>query len=134
MCLNINSERLIAKEPIVVFKCLDVIIDNKVYETPFQYMPVNFDRTGKVTLKAKMKIYHGEVEEGIHAYSDIYNAYETSKEFSQTEVFTGIIPKGTAYYLGDCGDIVAEKMIIYQTNDSMKRIFEDIANFYKRNK
>lgn len=138
MCLFIESEKLIAKEPIVVFKCLDYNRENKTYETPFQYFPVRFDADGVARLfvdkrKFKPKKVRGfkQINVGIHAFINIEQANYTSYMFPQTATHYAVIPKGAIYYLGG-QEIASNELIIFKRKKDYREFKKkDYKDFFK---
>ena len=120
MCLYIDKTKhrrgiiktycKIAKEDICVYKLLRYV-PFRGYYTPFRYKPVIFNEN-MCTLKAdkfKGTTTLNEITHGVHAY-----LYCPNSDFYQD--FNAIIPKGTKYYLGKNGDIVAEQMLIFRNS------------------
>lgn len=71
----------------------------------------------------------GVIEKGIHAIvspSDV--RYATALALSGNKLFEAVIPKGAHYYIGDMGDIVADRMIVYKNGIKDKNIktLEDV--------
>lgn len=75
-------------------------------------------------LPDKAKIKSVVIKKGIHAY--------TSQKYTDGGIhilFEAVIPEGAHYFIGDCGDIVADKMIIYKNgvkDKTIKGIEEDV--------
>ena len=136
MCLEISRvhhpdlEPLVAEEDIEVVKYLmkpsvayySVVYyttskqEERVLRTPFLNEPVKFDENDECVmtapeLKREQDYDKWIVEEGIHAYIGT-NAFTFLQFVSDCAPFHAYIPKGTKYYLGNEGDIVAEKMVI----------------------
>lgn len=140
MCLEISTvhhpdlEPLVAEEDIKVVKYLmkpsvayysawddatgKLIVkkEERVLRTPFMSEPVKFDENDECVMTApELKHEHDcdkwIVEEGIHAYIGT-DAFTFLQFISDCAPFHAYIPKGTKYYLGNEGDIVAEKMVI----------------------
>ena len=139
MCLtidrNIHVKRdgnkipfpFIADEDILVTKMLNPVskywlFGRKRAKTPIMGYEVLFDRNGTATLFATFaydwadKNRYVYVDRGIHAYTGVgeksYNNICKMMEYNNIE-YRAIIPKGTRYYIGDDGDVVAEKMTIF---------------------
>lgn len=71
----------------------------------------------------------GIVEKGIHAIIDSSDArYAKAVMLSGNKMFEAVIPKGAHYYIGDMGDIVADRMIVYKNGIKDKNIktLEDV--------
>lgn len=66
----------------------------------------------------------GVVEKGIHAIVNSSDArYAKALEgLTRNKMFEAVIPKGAHYYIGDMGDIVADKMIVYKNGVKDKTI------------
>ena len=121
MCLAIdkgfhkNNEPLIAERNIRVYKCLDM--DQFGITTPFMYYPIEFDEEGKcILISKKLELTSQDtIREGIHACRTKKAAEFICFMFPEagTTTFKAIIPKGTKYFIGNNGDIVSEKIIIY---------------------
>ena len=135
MCLTINKKchslrngkplAKIAKKDIKCYKLLVIksrgtIFSNGCHKryidwmTPYKCYNVKF-KDGHCILRAKIspiKInpYKDVIGKGIHSFlSKDVNGLGGYR-------FNAIIPKGTRYYIGDCGDMVSEKLIIYEDN------------------
>ena len=125
MCLVIKdgTAKQRTETNILVYKCLDYDVFTKTYCTPFQYMPIDFDNDGIVKLFHN-SLFNSEVSEadllvvkrGFHAYRDFVSALEMSEKYPRcgTKPHKAIIPKYSLYYVGSNGDIVADKMIIFE--------------------
>ena len=147
--LMINSKPLVATEPIKVYKLLK---RNYIgWKTPYQGQSVNFSfgkaemgdgimigdlldhrlnylehvkwENGEIKENEK-NIYYasGRIYEGIHAYysnRELLDESDLPKEF---RVFEAVIPKGAHYFIGNCGDIVADRMIVYKNGVKDKTI------------
>ena len=85
--------------------------------TPYMSYPVEFDENDECVMEHYMSTFDGLwVVEGIHAYTEIMWWYQRQKDLLLTcTPFKAYIPKGTKYYFGTNGDIVAEKIIIKNT-------------------
>lgn len=135
MCLIISEKYhpdykpLVAEEDIEVVKYLALPDDVSYLDmndmirtvhhplcTPFMSIPIVFDDNEECvlessTFEAKMDEDDGWcMEVGIHAYTS-----PQGTRLSGLTPFQAYIPKGTKYYFGTNGDIVAEKMIIKNT-------------------
>lgn len=133
MCLEISRichpdlKPLIAEEDIEVVKflkaerlefsipkydiCEIVAMAEFFLRTPFMSYPVEFDENGECVMEHYMSTFDGFCVEGIHAYTKLMWSLDKDL-FLECTPFKAYIPKGTRYYLGNKGDIVAEKMII----------------------
>lgn len=69
------------------------------------------------------KLYSGY----FHMYKNYASAYYmvVNHPKMQLTVFECVIPKGAKYYIGDSGDIVADKMIIFQDIQNMREYLFD---------
>ena len=134
---NRNVKCFVAKEDILVYKCLDCT--NGEYSTPFQYMPIVFTKGKYVYNKVKMsqKIGCGIrenalVSKGIHAYSTRGKAIKTSKSFygdNGTSMHYAVIPKGSNFYIGNNDDIVSNNLIVYREKRCFDRHYPSIIDF-----
>ena len=129
---------LVAKEDILVYKCLDC--ENGEYCTPFQYMPIMFTKGKYAYNKVKMNesaicsenekfayIYYG-----IHAYSAKVKAIMVSKDFHKTNgtsMHYAVIPKGSNFYVGYCDNIVSNNLIVYRDKRCFDRHYPNIIDF-----
>ena len=71
----------------------------------------------------------GTVEKGIHAIINSSDTRYTKALVSGNKMFEAIIPKGAHYYIGDMGDIVADRMIVYKNgvkDKTIKTIEKDV--------
>ena len=131
MCLCVISEKRVAENAILVYKCLDYNED-KTYCTPFQYLPITFDVDGVTILFADKKKFKPIKEDngkvinvGIHAFTCKENAEHISSQFPETETHYAVIPKGATYYLGSGNEIASDELIIFKRR-------KDYSNFKKR--
>lgn len=135
MCLVVKNKwhkegkPLIAEEDFVVFKVLHHN-DYGMIVTPFRFCEINFVK-GKRVMTSKIKItqtrswtsgYHYHIRwacsQGLHALLKLPSYHELHL-FSigignNMLVHKAIIPKGAKYFIGTDGDIVSDKMIIYE--------------------
>ena len=136
---NRNVKCFVAKEDILVYKCLDC--EDGVYCTPFRYMPIVFTKGKYVYNKVKMsqKIGCGirenaVVSKGIHAFSTRGNAIKLVKFFydvNGTSMHYAVIPKGSNFYLGSQGDVVSNNLIVYREKRCFDRHYPNIIDFNK---
>ena len=134
---NRNVKCFVAKEDILVYKCLDCT--NGEYSTPFQYMPIVFTKGKYVYNKVKMSQKIGcrirenaLVSKGIHAYSTRGKAIKTSKSFygdKGTSMHYAVIPKGSNFYIGNNDDIVSNNLIVYREKRCFDRHYPSIIDF-----
>ena len=134
---NRNVKCFVAKEDILVYKCLDCT--DGEYSTPFQYMPIVFTKGKYVYNKVKMsqKIGCGIrknalVSEGIHAYITKDKAIKVAKDFRKsngTYMHYAVIPKGSNFYVGQSDDIVSNNLIVYREKRCFDRHYPSIINF-----
>ena len=142
MCLQINKNfhpqlcdgavplPFVASDDILVTKILmrtkkKWLFGKDKLETPIMKEQVKFDGKGMAVLSDSFsfsKAYsfeHGPsvVDRGIHAFTGVgrdsiinikWNIIDNEKA-----LYNAIVPKGTEFYIGNNGDIVAEKMIIF---------------------
>ena len=126
---GIDTKPLVAKENIIVFKLLNHYVGAlpSVFSTPYRAYQIDFGIRGSVGrfeyphTELKLSSFGtGNVTEGIHAFVRPY-----SDEDGKLHIFHAIIPKGAKYYIGDSGDIVADKMIIFQDIQNMREYLFD---------
>lgn len=120
---------LVAQEDILVYKCLDCV--DGEYCTPYQYMPITFDKGKYVYKEVDMAetIYCGRdaggcVDKGIHSYGTKSAAILTSKSFhymNGTSMHYAIIPKGSNFYIGIDEDVVSNNLIVYREKRTFDR-------------
>lgn len=110
---------------IVVYKVLLIAsfsynIFHRDYVTPFRYKSVDINKpqiaNDYLYTKFIKSIFSKNIEEGfIHAYSEynkVLDLFERKKkEIFKPCIFKCIIPKGTYYYEGSCGEIACRKLI-----------------------
>lgn len=103
------------KRNLIVYKRLSYYsnYDNYSFYTPFQRLQVKIGEKGSI-LKARFtySYFHNEINTGIHAYATKKRAIRSMRYNPGGIIIKATIPKGTRYYLGDDGDIVAMKMKI----------------------
>ena len=134
---NRNVKCFVAKEDILVYKCLDC--NDGEYCTPFQYMPIVFTKGKYVYNKVKMsqKIGCGIrknslVSQGIHSYITKDKAIKVAKDFrksNETYMHYAVIPKGSNFYVGQCDDIVSNNLIVYREKRCFDRHYPNIIDF-----
>ena len=147
MCLNIKTRwhktdnpsifmALKAEKPIVAHKLLEM--QDGILATPYQYLPIEF-RSGKKTVKGQgfekknTSIVNGMykipyVRCGVHAFSDkksakaaIANACGMGWDFLN---YRAVIPAGSYFFIGCEGDIVSDKLIIFENEDAYNKYAE----------
>lgn len=132
----------VAKEDILVYKCLDYYYYNGVYCTPFQYMPIMFTKGkyvyNKVNMKESVACCANEkfacIYSGIHAYSAKVKAIMVAKDFHKTNgtsMHYAVIPKGSNFYIGNNDDIVSNNLIVYRDKRCFDRYYPNIIDFNK---
>ena len=134
---NRNVKCFVAKEDILVYKCLDCI--DGEYSTPFQYMPIIFERGkyvyNKIRISQKIGCGIREsalISKGIHAYSAKVKAIMAAKDFHKTNgtsMHYAVIPKGSNFYIGNNDDIVSNNLIVYRDKRCFDRHYPSIINF-----
>lgn len=134
---NHNVKCLVAKEDILVYKCLDC--NDGKYCTSFRYMPIVFTRGKYVYNKVKMsqKIGCGIrenalVSKGIHSYRAKDKAIKVAKEFNYingTSMHYAVIPKGSNFYVGQSDDIASNNLIVYREKRCFDRHYPSIIDF-----
>ena len=119
-----STKFLVAKSDIVCYKRLDPrISDPHSYTTPYQDVIVDFShgvgeiRSSKygwyVPFSISFADCHWNIHEGVHSYVEFYDIYSS---LGGQFMFTAVIPKGSKYYFGRWGDIVSEKLIIFENS------------------
>ena len=126
MCLIVKNKwhkdgkPLIAEKNLPVFKVLHKDI-RRGLETPVFEYPIVFT-DGKATMESELFVVKSICEKnlylcynGIHAYLNRLSSRELRWKFTRrnTSVYKAIIPKGAEYLIGNNGDIVSTKMIIF---------------------
>ena len=139
MCLKVKfgESICVAIRDIHVYKCLDK--KGTKYLTPYKYHPVNFskdDGIAVLSINEELEIKDCCVDRGIHGYFNAAKAIAVELLFrddDNTMIYHAIIPKGAKYCLGDSGDIVASKMLIFKKNDDYYDYIDDkyIDDFVK---
>lgn len=119
MCLYIdltehkNHTPNITKKDILVYKVLYKYIQGG-YETPYQNYFIKFENEKFVYPKTDMEGTFCTIEKGIHTHR--YREYGEFHVYGYYKLFKAIIPKGSEYYIGTCGDVVSNNLIIFETN------------------
>lgn len=132
MCLYLkkNARLMTAKKPIHIYKLLYITPIEKRLVTPYRFFPVEFNKKGTLTMKAKLgekekmrylsDLY--KIEEGIHAYSNHRTAkYDVNEEIGD-KLCHAVIPAGATYYNSeDRKQVVADKIIVFETYELYKK-------------
>ena len=130
MCLTINYfihfdnlknkyKPFTAKTDLEVIKILGNF-DGCHYYTPFRGKKIVF-KDGKYLMKAGGNGAHLGyrksflVNQGIHSYYNLSYAFYLNTSDCQ---FESVIPKGTNYFIGKNGDVVSEKLLIFETKEN----------------
>lgn len=113
----------VATFPILVYKALG--FDGKRYIAPYRGTKYNFNKTYTAKLGVLLNYYIDrkryewyEVGEGLHACITKDRADQIS-----SNVFYAIIPPGAEFYLGDENDIVASKLIVYESKLDLEKVW-----------
>lgn len=151
MCLYVNRsihkgeypEPLVAKKPIVVYKVLGHKIDGNIV-TPYRVKPVRF-KNGRAELSIRKddlaafrcprldsEIEVFDVDEGIHAFTN-YQLAKEEKDWQNKwsclgtvyHVYFSLIPKGHKFFIGDEGDIVATKLIMFESLEGLSKYLNE---------
>ena len=71
----------------------------------------------------KFRIKNVTIKKGIHAFTD-----QKYTDSGTQILFEAVIPKGAHYFIGDFGDIVADRMIVYKNGvkDKTIKTIEDV--------
>lgn len=143
MCLYVNRNvhkgdspnPLVAKKPILVYKVLGERLDGGRF-TPYRRQDLKF-KDGKAEMRIQiddLKAYatpfieeaRFAVEEGIHAFcvgsvaaDEVVWQDRWACFGNEYRIFLSVIPKGHKYFVGDAGDIVATKLIIFETAEGL---------------
>ena len=132
MCLYLkkNARLMTAKKPIHIYKLLYVTPIEKRLVTPYRFFPVEFNKKGTLTMKAKLgekeRVYLctdlRKIEEGIHAYSKYRIAKNEINDVSADKLYPAVIPAGATYYNSeDHFEVVADKIIVFETYELYKK-------------
>ena len=131
---NRNVKCFVAKEDILVYKCLDC--NDGEYCTPFQHMPIVFTKGkyayNKVNMPKSKCEWNDTIGVGIHSYRAKDKAIALSKSFywgNGTSMHYAVIPKGSNFYIGNNGDIVSNNLIVYREKRCFDRHYPSIINF-----
>ena len=103
MCLYLskNARLMTAKKPILIYKLLYITPVEKRLVTPYRFFPVEFNKKGTLTMKAKL----GE-KERVYLCTDL----------------RAVIPAGATYYNSeDHFEVVADKIIVFETYELYKK-------------
>ena len=133
-----NVKCLVAKEDILVYKCLDC--EDGVYCTPFRYMPIVFTKGKYVYNKVNMgeSVRYCKKDEGAYVYSGVHayitkdKAIKVAKEFNNTNgtsMHYAVIPKGSNFYVGQSDDIASNNLIVYREKRCFDRHYPSIIDF-----
>lgn len=132
MCLYLskNARLMAAKKPIHIYKLLFITPNEKRLVTPYRFFPVEFNKKGTLTMKAKIGekksgVYRPSlyrIEEGIHAYSKRRIAKNEVYDMSVDKLYHAVIPAGATYYNSeDHVEVVADKIIVFETYELYKK-------------
>lgn len=132
MCLfiNKNARLMTAKKPIHIYKLLYVTPVEKRLVTPYRFFPVEFNKKGTLTMKAKIgereRVFYcpdlRKIEEGIHAYSNYRIAKDEVNDMGIDKLCHAVIPPGATYYNSeDHVEVVADKIIVFETYELYKK-------------
>lgn len=61
------------------------------------------------------------INEGLHSCRTLETAERLRKENKKHSICTAIIPKGSKLYYGVDGDVVSNKLIIFENNEAMNK-------------
>ncbi len=147
MCLTIKTRwhktdkpsifmALKAKKPIVAYKLLEM--QDGILATPYQYLPIKF-RSGQKTVKGigfekeNSSLVNGMykfpfVRYGVHAFShkkSVEEALSNAKSMGWDFLnYRAVIPAGSYFFIGSEGDIVSNKLIIFENEDAYNKYAE----------
>lgn len=99
------------------------------YVTPFMGCTVDFDNDGKADIISEIRFSddcyadHDKINKGLHSYISYDKAIELLNVSinSDLKIFTAIIPAYTDFYIGEDGDVVSSRLIIYEDNTKINR-------------
>lgn len=123
MCLYIKYSKHPDYKPRISrrdIRCYKIYFINTLFsKKPHLESPYCDKRVLSTTIKAKpcfqSKPELGKINYAIHAYRNIFRAWFRLRKIYQNEpywqIFTMRIPKGTKYWIGEDGEIAAEKMV-----------------------
>ena len=114
MCLNASHPKVkILKEDKKVYKILEYKPKSPKYKYVSWYKGFKYSFNTLYTIKGKLTIYYGDVNEGFHAYRT-KKAYKNSFAWGNNRavLVECTIPKGSEYFLGKNGDIVSNQIIL----------------------
>ena len=92
------------------------------YVTPYQWRKVEFVN-GRATIESDYEYHNVRMFVSSGSYGNSYHvdagvhANIGEGDHGLSEKFFAIIPKGTKYYIGYYDDIVAEKLIVFESED-----------------
>lgn len=115
------TQSIVTDTDIQVWKCLDVMDD--CYYTPYMERKIKFDSGNGIATQSCKRFSWGDNEKtsiarGIHSFWSRFNANYVVEQFNHTHgtnKFYAVIPKGSHIFIGNCGDIVSDKLIIFKT-------------------
>lgn len=112
MCLiSKQSEPYIAKTHIVIYK-LVMKNPNGGYISPFRRYPYELNKVYEEVDNLQENSSHTHSGGWFHSFRTYRRALLAYPHIKEFIIVTGIIPKGTLYYLGMDGDICSKKIII----------------------
>lgn len=139
MCLKINSVHLdyldfkyksfTARTDLEVIKVLNEY--SYGFYTPYMNKQISF-KDGKYLMKAGGNGAHlitrksHSVNQGVHSYYD-YNKSGDKGYFAlyNCKKHKSVIPKGTNYFVGEDGDVVSEKLLVFKTDEDFFKYCEE---------
>ena len=118
----------------------DVKLPHRIieYVTPYYEKRVAFDKNGVAEIVTDVnskklpfviiKEDYGKimfvVENGVHSWGKEKEATLFDKIYNHTP-FKAIIPKGAMFYVGQNGDLVSNRLLIFKTEDALKQYLKD---------
>lgn len=132
MCLYIGGKqnKFIAKNDIIVYKELTYDFYRKCWKTPYQHLPIEFDKVLIPDSEKEEKEYGYKyiIEEGaIHTRTSIKNRQYLE---NYNDAFKAIIPKGTEFWLQDDLSEIASKKLIITKNRPIHGEETDLSDYY----
>lgn len=132
MCLYIGGKqnKFIAKNDIIVYKELVYDFYRKHWKTPYQHLPIEFDKVLIPDSEKEEKEYGYKyiIEEGaMHTCTSIKNRQYLE---NYNDIFKAIIPKGTEFWLQDDLSEIASKKLIITKNRLTPEEETDLSDYY----
>ena len=147
MCLTINenyhkgkvnlTQGIVTDTDIQVWKCLDDKADG--YFTPYVGKEIKF--SNGIATQSYRRFTWGDnkktsIARGIHSFSEEFEASRVAMQFHHscnTKKFYAVIPKGSHIFIGIEGDIVSDKLLIFESDMDFRyyKIKHDVISVNK---